>query len=328
MKLYPLKFTPIYKEKIWGGRRLEDVYGRRLPAGVRIGESWDVSDHGDDVSRVESGAWAGRSLRELIAEMPVEILGSALVMRCLERFPLLVKLIDASENLSLQVHPPDDYVAVHERGEWGKTELWYVVRADEGAELVCGFRTAVARGAFARALEEGTLLNLLRPLKTHDGDAIFVPAGRVHSIGAGNLIFEIAENSDVTYRLYDWERAGSARPLQIKKAMEVVNFGDGRDPRIAATWEDKKGFRRAHLATCRHFRTVQVEIGDVWGSIRTGERFSIISVVRGSGALEYGDAGEIIELRSGDTLLLPAALGGYRVRAGTNCCNILETEVP
>ena len=326
--LYPLKFAPIYKEKVWGGRRLESVYGRVLPSGGRIGESWEISDHGEDVSRVESGALAGRSLRELVAEMSIDIVGSAVASRSPGRFPLLVKLIDASARLSVQVHPPDDYAAAHERGECGKTELWYVMRADEGSELICGFRTAVTRESFARALEEGTLLDLLRPFKARGGNAVFVPAGRVHSIGAGNLILEIEENSDVTYRLYDWDRAGDARPLHREKAIGAIDFGDRGDPRIAAAWEEGKGFRRACLVTCRHFRTVRIDISGVFDSKRAGDRFSIISVVRGSGALEYGDAGGRMELRGGETLLLPAALGNYRVRAGTIGCNLLETEVP
>jgi mannose-6-phosphate isomerase len=328
MNLYPLKFTPIYKEKVWGGRRLSSVYGRVLPAARLIGESWDISDHGEDVSRVESGAWTGRSLRELVAEMPVEIVGNAIASRYPARFPLLVKLIDASSHLSVQVHPPDDYAAVYERGEWGKTELWYVLQADEGAELVCGFRRAVTRESFARALSDGTLLDLLRPLKARAGDAVFVPAGRIHSIGAGNLVLEIEENSDVTYRLYDWERGGGARPLHGEKAMGVIDFEDCGDPRIAAAWEERDGFRRACLVTCRHFRTVRVEVSGVWDSRRTGDRFSIISIVGGGGVLEYGDGGSRVELRGGESLLLPAALGSYRVRAGRGGCNLLETEVP
>ena len=331
MNLYPLKFAPIYKEKIWGGHRLRSVYGRALPERSRIGESWEISDHGEEVSRVESGAWAGRSLRELVAGNPREMLGSALAARRLDRFPLLVKLIDASAHLSVQVHPPDDYAAEHERGEWGKTELWYVVRADEGAELICGFVTATGREVFARALEKGSLLSLLRCLKTHAGDAVFVPAGRIHSIGAGNLILEIEENSDITFRLYDWDRAGAkenVRPLHRGKAMEVIDFEDNTDPLISKTWEQGEGFRRAHLVTCRHFRTVQLEINSCWGSRRTGERFSVISVVEGSGVMEYGDSGGRLELSGGDTLLLPAALGSYRVHAGAHGCNLLETEVP
>lgn len=331
MKFYPLKFAPIYKEKPWGGHRLMSVYGRALPEGSRIGESWEISDHGEDVSRVESGAWAGRSLRELIDEKPLEILGGALATRRPDRFPLLVKLIDSSAHLSVQVHPPDDYAAEHEGGELGKTELWYVVQADEGAELICGFREAADRESFARALEEGALIGVLGRLASRAGDAVFVPAGRVHSIGAGNLILEIEENSDLTYRLYDWDRAaarGGGRPLHREKAMEVIDFADHAEPRISKVWELGEGFRRAHLVSCRYFRTVQLEISGRWGSTRAGDRFSIISVVEGSGVLEYGDSDGRLELGGGDTLLLPAALGSYRVCAGTHGCTLLETEVP
>ncbi len=331
MNLYPLKFTPICKEKVWGGRRLKSVCGRALPEGSRIGESWVISDHGDDVSMVEGGAWAGRSLRELIAEKPREILGGALAARRPHGFPLLIKLIDASAHLSVQVHPPDDYAAEHEAGEQGKTELWYLMQADEPAELICGFCKTVDRESVARALEKGALLDLLTRISVRAGDAIFVPSGRIHSIGAGTLILEIGENSDVTYRLYDWDRSGpegGGRPLHLEKGLAVIDFRDRSEPRISKKWESGDGFRKAHLVNCRHFRTTQFEISGGWSSARAGDRFSIISIVGGSGILEYGDSGERITLAGGDSILLPAMLGSYRVCAGAGGCNLLETEVP
>ncbi|HQM53473.1 MAG TPA: class I mannose-6-phosphate isomerase, partial [bacterium] len=256
--LYPLRFEPICKEKVWGGRRIEGVYGRPLAPGARVGESWEIADHGGDVSRVAEGPLAGRSLRELVAEDPERILGEALAARRFDRFPLLFKLLDASAHLSVQVHPPDGYAAGHERGEWGKTELWYVAAAERGAALLCGLRPGLGREELTRALAEGRVDGCLRRIAVKPGDALFVPAGMVHAVCAGVLLFEIEENSDVTYRLFDWGRAG--RPLHLAKALEVVDFDLRLDPLVCARWEEGDGFRAAPLARCRHFAATVCEV--------------------------------------------------------------------
>jgi len=326
MDLYPLKFTPIYKEKVWGGRRLSLVYGRALPPGARVGESWEMADHGADVSLVAEGPWAGRSLRALIAEHPEGILGRALAARRLDRFPLLLKALDASGNLSVQVHPPDGYAAGHEKGEWGKTELWYVAVADEGAEMLCGLRDGVGRGELVQALAEDRVPGCLRRIGVKAGDVLLVPAGRIHAVCAGALVIEIEENSDVTYRLYDWGRDG--RPMHREKALEVIDFEDRSDPLVEKRWECSDGFRRAPLARCRYFATDLVEVEGRMRSSCAGDRFGVLSVASGGGILRHGGPGGETGLRGGDHLLLPAGLGGYTIEANRGGCVLLQTEVP
>ena len=331
MNLYPLKFQPIYKEKIWGGRKLESVYGRELPPGRLIGESWEIADHGEDVSRVSGGPLNGVSLKELMAERPADFLGERIAGRAPDRFPLLVKLIDASDKLSVQVHPTDDYAARHEGGEWGKTEMWFVAHADDGAELICGLAGGVGSEEFERAMREGDMGDCLNRIPVKEGDVMFVPSGRVHAIGAGNLILEIQENSDVTYRVYDWDRVGNdgkPRQLHKEKAMEVIDFRDISGSLVKKEWKKGNGFRMAPLTDCRYFRAVQYEISGEWHSACTGDRFRIISFMGGGGNLYYGKGGDFVELRPGDNILLPANLGEYRVRAGDAGCTLLQTEVP
>jgi len=328
MRAYPLIFAPIYKEKVWGGRRLQDICGRDLPPGKRIGESWEVADHGDDVSRVANGPWEGAALSELVRERPEAILGRAVASRRAERFPLLLKLIDACENLSVQVHPPDRYAAAHEGGERGKTELWYIVHAEAGAALWCGFERGADRESLGRALVEGRVTDLLRRIAVRAGDAVFVPAGRVHSIGAGLLVLEIEESSDLTYRLYDWNRPAAGRPMHRGKAMEVIDFADSAHPLVAKAWHAHGEYRTAALVRCRHFRTDEIEVLGRWESACAGDRFRLLSVARGEGGLEYDGGRKALPLRAGDTVLLPAALGSYAVRARGGGCAVLQTEVP
>ncbi len=331
MKLYPFRFEPIYKEKIWGGQRLRNVYGRDIPADRGIGESWEIADHGEDVGRVSGGDLNGVSLRDLMLKWPEEILGKAIASRHFSRFPLLVKLIDASDRLSVQVHPTDEYASKNECGECGKTEMWYVAHADKGAELICGLKADVSRGSFERSLNQGELERCLNSIPVKNGDVVFIPAGRIHAIGAGNLILEIQENSDVTYRVYDWNRLGNdgkPRPLHIEKAIEVIDFEDRPDALVAREWKDGDGFRRAHLVKCRYFDTEQIDISGAWGAACDGQRFQVISIVDGRGKLYYDGGRECVDVRAGDNILLPASLGEYELVASDGGCAVLKTEVP
>lgn len=331
MRLYPLKFNPIYKEKVWGGRILERLFGRVLPAGAGIGESWDVSERDEAVSRVGNGPLAGKTLRELIRRQPVEILGSKIAGRGCTEFPLLIKWIDAEGQLSVQVHPTDLYAAAHEAGERGKTELWYIAHAEEGAELICGFESPQARDSFARVMGAEALLECLKRIKVKTGDAVFVPAGRVHSIGSGILIFEVGQNSDLTYRIYDWERGSlekTGRPLHLQKALDVIDFADEGEPLVSLRWEEIEGGKRARIVDCAHFSASLLHLSSDLSGACTGERFKVLSVVEGKCAVCSKGDEEQVELSSGDTVLLPAALGKYRVSPGGEVCRIIQTEVP
>lgn len=223
--LQPLLFEPLFQERVWGGRRLESVFGKKLPARGCFGESWEIVDRADAQSVVRQGHYRGRTLHDLWRDHRAEIFGDEVAVA--PRFPVLAKLLDAREKLSLQVHPPAEVAAA--LGGEAKTEMWYVVAADPGSELFLGFRSEVSREDFARALNDGKAANFIHRIEVQTGDAFLVPSGRLHAIGAGILIVEIQQNSDTTYRVFDWDRksnAGSSRPLQIDEAMRSINFAD------------------------------------------------------------------------------------------------------
>ncbi len=223
--MQPLLFEPLFRERIWGGRRLEDLFGKKLPAGKYIGESWEIVDRADAQSIVRQGPYAGRTLHDLWRDHRSKIFGDEVIDA--PRFPVFAKLLDAREKLSLQVHPPAEMAAA--LGGEAKTEMWYVVAADPGAEIFLGLRSGVSQEDFARALCDGKAAQFVHRLEAKSGDAFFVPSGRLHAIGAGLVIVEMQQNSDTTYRVFDWNRrsdAGSPRPLQIEEAMRATDFAD------------------------------------------------------------------------------------------------------
>ena len=212
----PLVFEPLFMERMWGGRRLESAFGKKLPPGKRIGESWEIVDRPEAQSVVRQGPWRGRTLHELWRDQRGEIFGAE--MPDAPRFPIFAKLLDAQEKLSLQVHP-GAAVAGALGGE-AKTEMWYFAAANAGAEIYAGLRRGVERSGLEQALRDGGAADLVHRIEVKTGAAFFVPSGRLHAIGAGNLLVEIQQNSDTTFRLFDWnrgERAGAQRPLQIEK---------------------------------------------------------------------------------------------------------------
>ncbi len=221
----PLLFEPLFMERVWGGRRLETLYGKKLPPGKIIGESWEISDRPEAQSIVREGPWRGKTLHELWYNHRAEIFGEGLPDT--PRFPILAKLLDAREKLSLQVHPPAA-VAASLGGE-SKSEVWYFAEADEGAEIFAGLRGGVRPEEFERALGDGSAAEMVPRFAVKTGDSFFVPSGRLHAIGGGNLIVEIQENSDTTYRVYDWARrdaAGRPRTLHVEQAMRSIDFHD------------------------------------------------------------------------------------------------------
>src|SRR5215217_528612 len=209
--LYPMVFHPIFKERVWGGRTLEALYGKRLPPDVPIGESWEIADRPGAESVVANGPLARRTLRWLMRQHRADLLGDA-APSAGDRFPLLCKILDARDKLSLQVHPP---ARAQELGE-PKTEMWYIAAADPGAELYVGLKRGVTREAFEHGIRDGRVADCFHRIEVHAGDAMFLPSGRVHAIGAGLVIFEIQQNSDKTFRVYDWDRPGlDGRPRDL-----------------------------------------------------------------------------------------------------------------
>src|SRR2546427_778804 len=223
--LYPLTFHPLLKERVWGGRKLAEIYHKPLPPGVPIGESWEISDRPGDVSVIANGPLAGKDLHWLIEQHAQELLGSAGLQH--GRFPLLIKILDAEEKLSLQVHPPPEQA--HELGGEPKTEMWYIADAAPGAELFVGLKRGVTREQFEQKIRDGSVEACVHRLNVHAGDAMFLPSGRLHAIGAGLVIFEIQQNSDTTYRVFDWNRLGldgKPRALHVEESLASINFDD------------------------------------------------------------------------------------------------------
>jgi len=221
----PLVFEPIFQERIWGGRRLETAFGKKLPAEKRIGESWEIVDRPEAQSIVARGPVKGKTLHHLWTQHRDEIFEG---LSDAPRFPLLLKLIDAQEKLSLQVHPPEKIAA--KLGSEPKTEFWYVAAAEPGAELFLGFGESTTRDQFEKVLREGSAAEHMHKIRVKAGDAVFLPAGRFHGIGAGNLLVEIQQNSDTTYRVFDWNRVdpatGKPRQLHIEQALQSIDFND------------------------------------------------------------------------------------------------------
>ncbi len=222
--LAPLTFIPLFKERIWGGRRLETLFGKKLPAAVNIGESWEIVDRPEDQSVVREGHFRGETLHELWAHHRPEIFGK---MEDAPRFPLFLKLLDAEEKLSVQVHPPAGLAA--ELGGEPKTECWYVAHAEPTADLFVGLKKGRSRADFETALAHGTVEEEIHRIPVHAGDAMFLPSGRVHAIGAGNVLVEVQQNSDTTFRVFDWNRVdgkGVPRTLHIQESLRSINFED------------------------------------------------------------------------------------------------------
>src|SRR6202011_2625825 len=220
----PLTFQPIFMERMWGGRRLETQFGKKLPPNVRIGESWEIVDRPEAQSVVRDGEFKGKTLHDLWIQRRRDAFGN---LAEAPRLPLLIKLLDAAERLSLQVHPPKKAGA--KRGDEPKTESWYVAAAERDAELFVGFRERITRAQFEKSVGEGSAADHVHRIKVKPGDAMFLPAGRFHAVGAGNLLIEIQQNSDTTYRVFDWNRVaepGKTRRLHIDEALQSIDFTD------------------------------------------------------------------------------------------------------
>ncbi len=322
LTIYPLTFTPILRDYMWGGRRLESLYGRQLPPGI-VAESWEISGHPTASTVADAGYWAGRPLPEILAGLGERLVGTRAGW-ALERgrFPLLVKLLDAQQDLSVQVHPGDAYALAHEGGELGKTEMWYVLHADPGAELILGVRPGVTREAFREAVGEGRLEAVLRRMPVRVGQAVDVPAGTVHALLAGTVVTEIQQNSDTTYRVYDWGRVGAdgkPRPLHIAKALDVINFAPDAlpQPLVAEGREiggEGRSLRMTELVRNRYFVVEEVELaaGAAYNGLCDGSTLEIWGCVAGEAAVE-SEGRSTVTLPAIRYILLPAALGAFRV---------------
>ena len=318
-RLYPLTFEPEFRDYIWGGRRLETLYGRRLPLGI-VAESWEISGHPSAPTRVANGRWRGTALPDLVAALGLDLVGrrSAAMLRR-GRFPLLIKLLDANRDLSVQVHPDDAYAAAHEGGELGKTEMWYVLHAEPGAELILGLARGVTRVSFEAALRHGALETQLHRVAIAPGDVVFVPAGTVHALLAGAVVAEVQQNSDTTYRVYDWGRLGAdgvPRPLHVERALQVIDWQQV-DPgkQTPVPLGAPEGVRRSLLVSCDAFVAERVDLGPgaAFQGCCDGSTFEVWGCMQGSCALTA--TGDMVEAVAVRFVLLPAALGAYTVQS-------------
>lgn len=291
-----MRFAPLYQTRIWGGRNLETLFHRELPdAELPYGESWEVSDRPEAQSVVTEGDAAGLTLHDLWQNHRLPVFGEALTRHPGARFPLLIKILDACDDLSIQVHPPESVAG--ELGGEPKTEMWYMTQVLPGSRLYAGLREGVTRDQFEEALQTGAVADLMHSIEPEAGDCLFLPSGRVHAIGAGLVIFEIQQNSDTTYRVFDWNRTGldgKPRELHIQESLRSMDFQD-HEPQLQPAQAN------GTLVSCTDFHVSHVA-GDAAALGQLGENL-IVAVVAGS----FSIAGSL--LKAGDFSLIPAAMG-------------------
>ena len=312
--LYPLTFQPIFMERVWGGRNLEKLYQKPLPPARPIGESWEISDRPEAESLIAHGSLAGKSLRWLMENQPQDVMGSARTEG--DRFPLLIKILDAQETLSVQVHPPAALAA--RLGGEPKTEMWYIADATPQAELFVGLKRGVTRQEFERRIKDGTVADCLHRIRVRGGDAVFLPSGRLHAIGEGNVIFEIQQNSDTTYRVFDWNRVGldgKPRELHVAQSLASINFDDFEPALITSKYSRNETFKVRYLVDDSLFRVDACQV-------RRGQRFhlrsaspQILGLLRGRLAITH--AASSLQLKPAEFCLLPACLERVTLQAET-----------
>jgi len=324
--LYPLKFNPILKSKVWGGQKLETLLSKNPEKLPNIGESWEISGVDNEVSIVSNGFLAGNSLEELIEIYMGDLVGDVVYDKFGLEFPLLIKFIEAQDVLSVQVHPNDE--VAHERhNAYGKTEMWYVIQADKGAELISGFRKDTNQTEFLSALESGNLKDLMNSVPVTEGDVFFIPAGRVHAIGSGILLAEIQQTSDLTYRIFDWNRPGSdgqPRDLHLDLAMDVIDY---KATKSAKTAYEKAINQTVEVANCPYFKTNLLEFtGEMEKDYILNDSFIIYICMKGAFEIRYNN-NKVEKVKKGETVLIPAALK-HLVLVPDGETKILEVYIP
>ncbi|MHC0442693.1 type I phosphomannose isomerase catalytic subunit [Flavobacterium sp. 3-210] len=304
--LYPLQFEPILKERIWGGEKLKTVLNKPIVSKI-TGESWELSTVEGDVSVVSNGNLKGKSLMELINETPNEILGSKVYDRFGKQFPLLFKYLDAREDLSIQVHP-NDKLAKERHNSFGKTEMWYVMQADSDSRIIVGFKENSSKEEYLKHLHDNTLVSILDDVKAKPGDVFFLETGTVHAIGAGLVVAEIQQTSDITYRLYDFDRVdaqGNKRELHVDLALDAINY----DKVDTQKKYDTKSNVSNTVVDCPYFTTNFIPLDNKIEVSKSGETFTVYMCIEGSFEIEYNGFKHIY--KKGDTVLVPAAINAF-----------------
>lgn len=320
--LYPLTFCPIFKDRIWGGRELERLYGKKIPAG-QIGEAWEISDRPGDASVIANGPLAGKNLRWLMENHAAEILGDAKPAAA-GRLPLLCKILDAREKLSLQVHPPASKAA-ELKGE-PKTEMWFIADAAPGASLYVGLKRGVTRAEFERKVSDGSVADCFHKIPVQAGDAMFLPSGRVHAIGDGLVIFEIQQNSDTTYRVFDWNRLGldgKPREMHVAQSLASIDFNDFEPKLVATAWVTDGKILKRSLVQDPLFNVAAWQLNPgADGKLQPG-KLQIIAVTAGEVEIKSGTTA--VQLSAGQFCLIPASLAQTEI-VGRKNASLLHVE--
>ena len=320
--LYPFVFKPILKERVWGGRSLEQLYRKPLPPGVPVGESWEITDRSGDVSVIANGPLAGKDLRWLMEQHGSELLGNAHSLN--GRFPLLIKILDARDKLSLQVHPPASKATA--LGGEPKTEMWYITDAAPSSELYVGLKQGVTRDQFASKIADNTVADCFHRVPIRKGDAMFLPSGRVHAIGAGLVIFEIQQNSDTTYRVFDWNRVGldgKPRELHVPESMTSIDFADF-EPSLASAQPVKEGLFVQRELVADPLFNVRSYSAEVSAELELAHgTMQIIGVVEGS--VNLSSSSLETPLSPGQFCLVPAASTEVVLGASKGAVFLLST---
>ena len=322
MNLYPLKFYPILKERLWGGTKLKEVLGKSINSDI-TGESWELSGVSGDVSIVANGELEGTSLQDLILKYPEDMLGKSVIERFGTEFPILIKFIDAKQDLSIQLHPNDE-LAKKRHNSFGKTEMWYVMDADPGAELIVGFNRPVTKEEYIKSMEGNNLLDLLNYEKVGEGDTFFINTGKIHAIGTGVLLAEIQQTSDITYRVFDFNRRdkdGNFRELHTELALDAIDYEKKDDFKISYLQERNTV---NPMVSCPYFKTNFLDLGTSM-ELDIGRRnsFTIYICVAGSATVSNG-FGEA-DLQKGETVLIPARSKNLHI--STRNVKLLEVTI-
>lgn len=323
--LYPLKFDTIFKEKIWGGTKIKDILGKDFAPLSNCGETWEISGVPGNLSKVSNGVLKGQTLPELIDTYGAELVGKKVYERYGNEFPLLIKFIDAAQDLSIQVHP-NDQLAKERHNSLGKTEMWYIFQADEGAKLITGFNKDTSKEEYLEYLQSGRLTELLNVENAEAGDTFFLPAGRVHTIGKGLLLAEVQQSSDVTYRIYDFDRTddqGNKRELHTEQALDALDYKHHSDYKTKVN----KGINEAvPLVKSQYFQTNLLEF--TTGIIREHyDKDSFVIYTCTQGEAEIQTLGQTTKISMGNAVLVPQKFPEVHIRT-TSGFKMLETFVP
>jgi len=323
--LYPLKFRTIFKDKIWGGQKIKQVLNKDFSPLPNCGETWELSGVPGNISVVNNGPLAGKALTELITTYKADLLGKMVYEKYGEQFPLLVKFIDANDDLSIQVHP-DDELAKQRHDSLGKTEMWYILQADKGASLITGFNQPVDKDMYVQQFEAGKITEILNKEPVKAEDLYFIPAGRVHTIGKGILLAEIQQTSDVTYRIYDFDRVddkGQKRELHVEEALDAIDYNFYDEYK---TGYDKKVNVPVEMVSCPYFTTNRLHFSESTNrNYSTIDSFIIYVCYEGSVEIGHHEWG--VELKAGEVALLPAEINEVALQTETGF-KLLETWVP